>query len=90
MAFLIGALGQSVYPVAPVRDGIVFPGTENVLVFGRAKSVAAINEALRKRPKSGSFNAKKSWSKTILKVMSFIRLECWQLLIKLFQEIKVR
>ncbi|EKE14622.1 MAG: hypothetical protein ACD_12C00382G0001, partial [uncultured bacterium] len=31
-----------------MRDGIVFPGTENVLVFGRAKSVAAINEALRK------------------------------------------
>jgi ATP-dependent Lon protease len=48
MAFLIGASGQSVYPVAPVRDGIVFPGTENVLVFGRTKSVAAINEALRK------------------------------------------
>jgi ATP-dependent Lon protease len=48
MAFLIGASQQSVYPVAPVRDGIVFPGTENVLVFGRAKSVAAINEALRK------------------------------------------
>ena len=51
MAFLIGASGQSVYPVAPVRDGIVFPGTENVLVFGRAKSVAAINEALRKDKK---------------------------------------
>jgi len=48
MAFLIGASGQSVYPVAAVRDGIVFPGTENVLVFGRSKSVAAINEALRK------------------------------------------
>ena len=48
MAFIIGALGQSVYPVAPVRDGIVFPGTENVLVFGRVKSVAAINEALRR------------------------------------------
>ena len=48
MSFIIGALGQSVYPVAPVRDGIVFPGTENVLVFGRAKSVAAINEALRR------------------------------------------
>jgi len=48
MAFLIGVSGQSIYPVAPVRDGIVFPGTENVLVFGRAKSVAAINEALRK------------------------------------------
>jgi len=51
MAFLIGASGQSVYPVAPVRDGIVFPGTENVLVFGRAKSVAAINESLRKDKK---------------------------------------
>jgi ATP-dependent Lon protease len=48
MGFLIGPSGQSVYPVAPVRDGIVFPGTENVLVFGRAKSVAAINEAMRK------------------------------------------
>ncbi|MEK7109977.1 MAG: endopeptidase La, partial [Patescibacteria group bacterium] len=52
MAFLIGALGQSVYPVASVRDGIVFPGTENVLVFGRAKSVAAINEALRRDRKA--------------------------------------
>ena len=51
MAFLIGASEQSVYPVAPVRDGIVFPGTENVLVFGRPKSVAAINEALRKNRK---------------------------------------
>jgi ATP-dependent Lon protease len=51
MAFLIGASGQSIYPVAAVRDGIVFPGTENVLVFGRAKSVAAINEALRKDKK---------------------------------------
>ena len=52
MAFLVRALGQSVYPVAPVRDGIVFPGTENVLVFGRAKSVAAINEALRRDRKA--------------------------------------
>jgi ATP-dependent Lon protease len=51
MAFLIRASGQSIYPVAPVRDGIVFPGTENVLVFGRAKSVAAINESLRKDKK---------------------------------------
>ncbi len=48
MAFLIGASEQYVCPVTPVRDGIVFPGTENVLVFGRAKSVAAINEALRR------------------------------------------
>ncbi|MDO9027380.1 MAG: endopeptidase La, partial [Candidatus Roizmanbacteria bacterium] len=48
MAFLIRASEQYVCPVAPVRDGIVFPGTENVMVFGRPKSVAAINEALRK------------------------------------------
>ena len=51
MAFLIGASEQYNYPVAPVRDGIVLPGTENVLVFGRAKSVAAINESLRKDKK---------------------------------------
>ncbi len=51
MAFLIGSSEQPVYPVAPVRDGIVFPGTENVLVFGRAKSVKAINEALRRNRK---------------------------------------
>src|SRR3989344_8313137 len=48
MVFLVGASEQYVCPVAPVRDGIVFPGTENVLVFGRAKSVAAINASLRK------------------------------------------
>ena len=51
MSFLIGVSEQYVYPVAPVRDGIVFPGTENVLVFGRSKSVMAINEALRKNRK---------------------------------------
>src|SRR3989344_2092335 len=51
MAFLIGASEQSIYPVAPVRDGIVFQGTENVLVFGRSQSVAAINEAIRRNRK---------------------------------------
>ncbi|KKQ24246.1 MAG: Lon protease [Candidatus Roizmanbacteria bacterium GW2011_GWC2_37_13] len=51
MAFLIGASEQSIYPIAPVRDGIVFPGTENVLVFGRPKSVGAIQEALKKDKK---------------------------------------
>lgn len=34
------------YPLIPVRDGIVFPNTENVLTFGREKSVTAINNAL--------------------------------------------
>jgi ATP-dependent Lon protease len=51
MAFLIGASEQSIYPVTAVRDGIVFPGTENVLVFGRKKSVSAVNEALKKDKK---------------------------------------
>lgn len=51
MAFLIGATEQHIYPVAAVRDGVVFPGTENVLVFGRKKSVAAIDVALKKDKK---------------------------------------
>ncbi len=51
MSFLIGASEQYIYPVAPVRDGIVFPGTENVLIFGREKSSNAIKEALRKDKK---------------------------------------
>lgn len=37
---------QMAYPVVALRDGIVFPSTENILVFGRDKSVTAINEAL--------------------------------------------
>lgn len=52
MAFLIGSSEQSsIYPVAAVRDGIVFPSTENVLVFGRQKSINAINEAMKKDKK---------------------------------------
>jgi ATP-dependent Lon protease len=51
MTFLVGASEQSNYPVAVVRDGIVFPSTENVLVFGRQKSIAAINEALKRDKK---------------------------------------
>jgi len=39
------------YPVVAVRDGIVFPKTENVLVFGRSKSIATINEALKRDKK---------------------------------------
>lgn len=39
------------FPVVAVRDGVVFPKTENVLVFGRQKSVATINEALARDKK---------------------------------------
>ncbi|MFZ2206363.1 MAG: endopeptidase La [Microgenomates group bacterium] len=39
------------YPVIAVRDGLVFPKTENVLIFGRTKSIATINEALKRDKK---------------------------------------
>lgn len=39
------------YPIIAVRDGVVFPKTENVLIFGRSKSIATINEALKRDKK---------------------------------------
>ena len=33
------------YPLAPIRDGVIFPHVEVVLTFGRSKSVSAINES---------------------------------------------
>ncbi len=47
MAFLIGSSERDKFPLVPVREGIVFPNTENVLIFGRQKSVSAINDALK-------------------------------------------
>ncbi|MCS7092871.1 MAG: endopeptidase La [Patescibacteria group bacterium] len=47
MSFLLGAPQRSVFLISAVRDTVVFPGTENVLVFGRPKSVNAINQALK-------------------------------------------
>jgi len=34
-----------ILPVVPIRDGIVFPGTEMILTFGRQRSVSAIDAA---------------------------------------------
>lgn len=51
MKFLTGSTEPIVYPLVAVRDGIVFPSTENVLLFGREKSVSAVNEALRRDKK---------------------------------------
>ncbi|OGK17300.1 endopeptidase La [Candidatus Roizmanbacteria bacterium RIFCSPHIGHO2_01_FULL_39_12c] len=48
MTLLAKTSDQSIYPVVAVRDAIVFPGTENVLVFGRPKSLAGIEEGTRK------------------------------------------
>src|SRR3990167_2430423 len=36
------------FPLVTVREGIVLPNAENVLIFGRSKSTQAINEALRR------------------------------------------
>lgn len=36
---------QQVLPLIPLRDGLVFPSTENVLMFGREKSVKAVRSA---------------------------------------------
>lgn len=48
MSLLSNPLEQSLYPVVAVRDAIVFPGTENVLVFGRPKSLAGIQEGVKR------------------------------------------
>lgn len=46
MSFFSTNPQTQVFPIVPVRDGIIFPNTENVLVFGREKSILAINDAL--------------------------------------------
>lgn len=48
---MIGSSEQSNHLVVAVRDSTVFPSAENVLVFGRPKSIEAINEALRRDKK---------------------------------------
>lgn len=42
---------KNVYPLIPLRDGIVFPGTENVLIFGRQKSITAVKSAFEGQEK---------------------------------------
>lgn len=51
MTFLSSLSEQSIYPIVAVRDGIVFPATENVLLFGREKSILAIEECLKRDSK---------------------------------------
>lgn len=51
MSILPGLSNQPLYPLVAVREGIVFPNSENVLVFGRQKSIDAINRALTKDKK---------------------------------------
>lgn len=48
MSILSSPPEHSNYPIVAVRDAIVFPGTENVLVFGRPKSLAGIEEGIKR------------------------------------------
>jgi ATP-dependent Lon protease len=41
----IQLMSDQIFPVVPIRDGIVFPGTEMILTFGRQRSVSAIEAA---------------------------------------------
>ena len=45
MTQIIEGTPEYILPVVPIRDGIVFPGTEMILTFGRARSVGAIEGA---------------------------------------------
>lgn len=36
---------EKMIPIIPIRDGIVFPHTESILTFGRARSLAALESA---------------------------------------------
>ncbi len=44
MADLVSSTDQML-PIVPIRDGVVFPGTEMILTFGRQRSVSAIEAA---------------------------------------------
>ena len=37
-----------IYPLVPLREGVIFPLTEAVLTFGRPVSIAGINDAAQK------------------------------------------
>ncbi len=39
------SVNQQILPIVPIRDGVVFPGTEMILTFGRQRSVSAIEAA---------------------------------------------
>lgn len=38
---------EKVVPIAPIREGVVFPNVETILSFGRPKSVAAVEAAVK-------------------------------------------
>ena len=44
---LESTVGSAQYPVVPIREGILFPGTESVLTFGRQVSIKSIQHSIR-------------------------------------------
>ncbi len=51
MTILLGQVNQESYPLVPIREVALFPSTENVLIFGRKKSILAFEEAYNKDKK---------------------------------------
>lgn len=47
MVTFLGPKKEKILPVAPIRQGVVFPHTELVLTFGRSQTMAAIEAAFR-------------------------------------------
>jgi ATP-dependent Lon protease len=47
MPTLLTITKERSYPIVPIRNGVVFPNTESVLVFGRSRSVAAVESAFK-------------------------------------------
>ncbi|MBI4129904.1 LON peptidase substrate-binding domain-containing protein, partial [Candidatus Roizmanbacteria bacterium] len=47
MPTLLTLSSEKKYPIIPIRNGVVFPHTESVLIFGRPRSVAAIDSAFK-------------------------------------------
>lgn len=51
MSILLKPVNEETYSLVPIRDGIVFPQTENLLIFGREKSILAIENSLKNNKK---------------------------------------
>jgi len=48
MAILLDSLKEKIMPLIPLRSGVLFPGVEVVLTFGRPRSLEAIKSAFAK------------------------------------------
>ena len=51
---------EKIIPLVPIREGVIFPHTETVLIIGRPKSMAAIEAAYKSDQLVAFFSQKKS------------------------------